>query len=387
MKIVIGTRGSKLALAQTKWVMNELKKYTPEVEFELKVIQNQLLDEDSDKEVFNREIEKALLNQRIDLAVHRMKDMPSALPAGLIITGIPRREEARDALILKEGYEMLEDLPKGATLAARSKRRKYQLLAYRPDLNIVPIKGSIETDLQEVEEGGLDGIIRAAAYMHYMGLQEKITCYLPMHIMMPAPAQGALAIEIKEGDTRVKEMLKVIEDPISTIQIKITCYLPMHIMMPAPAQGALAIEIKEGDTRVKEMLKVIEDPISTIQIAAERAFMEEVETDYGVQGALAIEIKEGDTRVKEMLKVIEDPISTIQIAAERAFMEEVETDYGVGRMTIGAYCQVDGTKLRMCGLLGDEEGEKLVVKELSARVGIEKELGAELARSLKRTFK
>ena len=293
MKIVIGTRGSKLALAQTKWVMNELKKYTPEVEFELKVIQNQLLDEDSDKEVFNREIEKALLNQRIDLAVHRMKDMPSALPAGLIITGIPRREEARDALILKEGYETLEDLPKGATLAARSKRRKYQLLAYRPDLNIVPIKGSIETDLQEVEEGGLDGIIRAAADMHYMGLQEKITCYLPMHIMMPAPAQGALAIEIKEGDTRVKEMLKVIEDPISTIQI----------------------------------------------------------------------------------------------AAERAFMEEVETDYGVGRMTIGAYCQVDGTKLRMCGLLGDEEGEKLVVKELSARVGIEKELGAELARSLKRAFK
>ncbi len=293
MKIVIGTRGSKLALAQTKWVMNELKKYTPEVEFELKVIQNQLLDEDSDKEAFNREIEKALLNQRIDLAVYRMKDMPSALPAGLIITGIPRREEARDALILKEGYETLEDLPKGATLAARSKRRKYQLLAYRPDLNIVPIKGSIETDLQEVEEGGLDGTIRATADMHYMGLQEKITCYLPMHIMMPAPAQGALAIEIKEGDTRVKEMLKVIEDPISTIQI----------------------------------------------------------------------------------------------AAERAFMEEVETDYGVGRMTIGAYCQVDGTKLRMCGLLGDEEGEKLVVKELSARVGIEKELGAELARSLKRTFR
>ena len=293
MKIVIGTRGSKLALAQTKWVMNELKKYTPEVEFELKVIQNQLLDEDSDKEAFNREIEKALLNQTIDLAVYRMKDMPSALPAGLIITGIPRREEARDALILKEGYETLEDLPKGATLAVRSKRRKYQLLAYRPDLNIVPVKGGIETDLREIEEEGVDGIIRAAADMHYMGLKEKITCYLPMHIMMPAPVQGALAIEIKEGDTRVKEILEAIEDPISTIQI----------------------------------------------------------------------------------------------TAERAFMEEMETDYEVGRMPIGAYCQVDGTKLRMCGLLGDEEGEKLVVKELSARVGIEKELGVELARSLKRAFK
>lgn len=300
MKIVIGTRGSQLALAQTKWVMNELKKYTSELEFELKVIevqdnaiQNQFLDGDNGKETFARAVEKALLNQTIDLAVHRMKDMPLAVPESLVVTGIPRREEVRDALILKGGYESLEDLPKGATLAARSKRRIYQLLAHRPDLNIVPIKGNMEIDIQEMEERGLDGVVQAAADMHYLGLQEKITCYLPMHVMMPAPTQGALAIEIKESHTRVKELLKAIEDPISTIQI----------------------------------------------------------------------------------------------TAERAFMEEMKIDYKIGRMPIGAYCQVDGTNLRMCGLLGDEEGEKLVVKELSARVGIEKELGAELAKTLKRAFR
>lgn len=296
MKVVVGTRGSKLALTQTKWVISELKKHYPEIEFEIKVIktkgdliQNKPLDKIGDKGIFTREIEEELVSGEIDLAVHSMKDMPSTLPDGLKFVGVPRREDARDALILKKGYNALEDLPQGATIATGSKRRKYQLLAYRSDLNIVPIRGNIDTRLRKMEEQGLDGIVLAAAGMHRIHLQEKITCYLPMHIMLPAPAQGALAIEVKEENKAIQEMLQAIEDPISTIQI----------------------------------------------------------------------------------------------TAERAFMDAIN---GGCHMPIGAYCEVEGTRLRMCGLLGDEEGEKLVVKELSARVGAEKELGSELAKTLRKEF-
>ena len=296
MKVVVGTRGSKLALTQTKWVINELERHYPEIVFETKIIktkgdliQNKPLDKIGDKGIFTKEIEMELLEGTIDMAVHSMKDMPSKLPPGLSFTKTPRREDARDVLILKEGYSSIEDLPLGATLATGSKRRKYQLLAYRPDLNIVPIRGNVDTRLRKLEEEKLDGIVLAAAGLHRLGLAHRITCYLPMEIMLPAPSQGALAIEIRQEDTAIYDLLKVLEDPISSIQVR----------------------------------------------------------------------------------------------AERTFMDTIN---GGCHMPIGAYCEVKDTTLRMRGLLGDALGEKLVIKELCAPIGAEKQLGEDLAYALRKEF-
>ena len=296
MKVVIGTRGSRLALTQTKWVIDELEKHYPELACEMKIIktkgdliQDKPLDKIGDKGIFTKEIEAELLKGNIDMAVHSMKDMPSELPLGLRFTRTLKREDARDVLILKEGYASIEDLPIGATIATGSKRRKYQLLAYRSDLNIVPIRGNVDTRLYKLEEEKLEGIVLAAAGLHRLGLADKITCYLPMEIMLPAPAQGALAIEIRQEDTKAYDLVKVLEDPVSSIQVE----------------------------------------------------------------------------------------------AERAFMDAIN---GGCHMPIGAYCEVIGTKLRMRGLLGDELGKKLVIKELCAPIGSEKQLGEELASVLRKEF-
>lgn len=226
MKITVGSRGSNLALTQTNWVISELKKHHPNIEFEVKIIktkgdliQNVSLDKIGDKGLFVKEIEQQLLDKKIDIAVHSMKDMPSSLPEGLKFAGVPKREDIRDVLILKEGYNSLDDLPKGAKIGSGSKRRKYQLLKHRPDLNIVPIRGNIETRMKKIEDENLYGVILAAAGLIRAGLEEKISCYLDIDTVIPAPAQGALGIEIRKGDSKVEELLDCIKDEVSQIQV------------------------------------------------------------------------------------------------------------------------------------------------------------------------
>ncbi|MEG2246611.1 MAG: hydroxymethylbilane synthase [Peptostreptococcaceae bacterium] len=226
MKIIVGSRGSNLALTQTNWVISELKKYHEDIEFEVKVIktkgdliQNISLDKIGDKGLFVKEIEQQLLDKQIDIAIHSMKDMPSSLPEGLKFAGIPKREDIRDVLILKEGYNSLEDLPKGAKIGSGSKRRKYQLLKHRPDLNIVPIRGNIETRMRKIEDENLYGVILAAAGLIRAGLKDRISCYLDVDTIIPAPAQGALGIEIRKDDSKVEEILACLSDEISEIQV------------------------------------------------------------------------------------------------------------------------------------------------------------------------
>ena len=227
MKIVVGTRGSKLALIQTNWVIDKLKERYPEIEFETKIIktkgdliQNVSLDKIGDKGLFVKEIEQQLIDNKIDMAVHSMKDMPSSLPEGLKFASIPKREDARDVLVLKDGYSSINDLPIGSKIATGSKRRKYQLLKHRPDLNIVPIRGNIDTRIKKIVDENLDGVVLAAAGLLRAGLEHKISYYIPKDIMIPAPAQGALAKEIRDNSTEIEEIIKSLKDIETEIQVE-----------------------------------------------------------------------------------------------------------------------------------------------------------------------
>ena len=244
MKIVVGTRGSKLALAQTNQVIDKLKEKYPKVNFEIKIIktkgdliQNVSLDKIGDKGIFVKEIEQQLIDNEIDMAVHSMKDMPSFLPEGLKFASIPKREDARDVLVLKDGYYDINDLPIGAKIATGSKRRKYQLLKHRPDLNIVPIRGNIDTRIKKIVDENLDGVVLAASGLLRAGFEDKISCYIPKDIMIPAPAQGALAIEIRKSSKDIENIIESLKDIETEIQVSAergfldgingSCHLPI----------------------------------------------------------------------------------------------------------------------------------------------------------------
>ena len=244
MKIRVGTRGSNLALIQTNWAIDRLKEKFPEVEFEVKIIKTKgdkilhlSLDKIGDKGLFVKEIESQLLEGEIDLAVHSMKDMPAEVVEGLKFAAVPKREDPRDVIILREGLNSFDELPIGATIGTGSKRRKYQLLRKRPDLNIVPIRGNIETRISKIESENLDGIVLAASGVIRADLEEKITEFLTVDLMIPAPAQGALALEIRENDEKLEKMIDAIRDEVSQIQtdaersylagIDGSCHIPM----------------------------------------------------------------------------------------------------------------------------------------------------------------
>lgn len=277
MKVVVGTRGSKLALTQTEWVVNQLRGCNPDVDFEIKMIktkgdliQNVPLDKIGDKGLFVKEIEQQLLDGDIDLAIHSMKDMPSEVCPGLAFTYTPVREDARDVFVLKHPINSLEDLPQGATIGTGSKRRKYQLLQVRPDLNIVPIRGNIDTRIGKIETENLEGVVLAAAGIKRIGREKEIGYYIPVETVLPAPAQGALAIEIRENDERIYDLIRPIEDRMSQIQIEAerafldgvegSCHLPIgaYAQMKGDEMTLTALlGDEEGVKMVKEQMTQI----------------------------------------------------------------------------------------------------------------------------------
>jgi hydroxymethylbilane synthase len=215
--IKIGTRGSPLALRQSTWVKEALAGYFPLLEIEMVAIKttgDKILDVPlaaiGGKGLFVKEIEEALLEKKIDLAVHSLKDMPGELPPGLTIGAVPVREDARDVLISREGI-LLKEIPGGDKIGTSSLRRQAQLLGHRPDLKMIPLRGNLDTRIKKIESEGLAGIILAAAGIHRMGLQDKISQYLDLDICLPAVGQGALALEIREGDPGVQELIRVIQ--------------------------------------------------------------------------------------------------------------------------------------------------------------------------------
>ncbi|TQS76117.1 hydroxymethylbilane synthase [Ornithinibacillus gellani] len=218
-KIQVGTRKSNLAVTQTEWVIRELQKAGITNPFEtVKIstkgdqILNVTLSKVGGKGLFVKELEQAMYDQEIDFAVHSMKDMPAIMPSGLMISTIPARADYRDVLVSKSGEKLME-LPAGAVIGTSSLRRSSQILAARPDVKIQWIRGNIETRLRKLQEEDYDAIILAAAGLKRVGMDESIiTEYLDPKLVIPAVGQGALAIECREADEELKDLLAVIDD-------------------------------------------------------------------------------------------------------------------------------------------------------------------------------
>lgn len=217
-ELKIGTRQSLLALWQSNFIAGELRKKYPSCEVTLKKIVtkgDRILDvplaQIGGKGLFTKEIEEELLDGTVDLAVHSLKDMPTVLPEGLCLTVITSRANVGDAFVSNK-YNSFAELPQGAVLGTSSLRRRAQLLAARPDLKIVDLRGNVDTRLRKLDEGNMDAIILAAAGLQRLGHGDRIKEIIPTSVCLPAVGQGALAIECRTDNTEVREMLAFLND-------------------------------------------------------------------------------------------------------------------------------------------------------------------------------
>lgn len=217
MKLVIGSRGSKLALVQSNMIANAIKKANPQVETEIKIIKTKgdvILDLPlnviGDKGLFVKEIEEALLKKEIDLAVHSLKDMPAEQPEGLIMAATPCREDPRDVLVTFHGETGLSELPSHCKIATGSLRRSIQLKQLMPNAEVKEIRGNVETRISKSEANGYDGVILAAAGLNRLGLDYNGILF-DTDAMLPAPAQGILGLETRCDDEAVIALLKPLQ--------------------------------------------------------------------------------------------------------------------------------------------------------------------------------
>jgi hydroxymethylbilane synthase len=222
--IRIGTRGSTLALAQTAWVKGKLEEKFPDARIEtilIKTSGDRFLEASvqaiGGKGIFTKEIEDALLRHQIDIAVHSMKDLPTDLSAGLIVAAVPHREDPRDILV-STGAKKLSDLSAGAKIGTGSLRRRAQLLYYRRDLIIVPIRGNVDTRLKKLDQGECDALVMAAAGLKRINQEERIAEHISNDVCLSAAGQGALGVESREDDS-IREQLSFLHDPVTFAEV------------------------------------------------------------------------------------------------------------------------------------------------------------------------
>ena len=242
-KLTIGSRGSKLALWQANAIRDMILEVYPDLEIQINIIKTQgdlnldkPLQEIGGKTVFTTELETALDNHQIDLAIHSLKDLPSTLPDDLIYFGSPHREDIRDVFISNK-WKTIGDVPDKGMIATGSNRRKAQLLQHRPDLQVKGLRGNIDTRLKKLEKSNWDGIITAAAAMHRLDLKNSISQYLDPENFVPAAGQGALGLEIVAEREDIKSILSEIIDEDTTscckaerifiAQFESDCFSPM----------------------------------------------------------------------------------------------------------------------------------------------------------------
>lgn len=215
-RLVFASRPSALARWQTQFVIGLLSSTWQDLEYEEKIITTQgdrILDkplpEIGGKGLFTHELEQALLGGKVDAAVHSLKDLPIEEPPGLVVPVVPERADARDVLACSSGHT-LDDLPAGAIIGTSSLRRGAQLKSYREDLEIRSIRGNVDTRIRKAKEGQYHAVVLAAAGVIRLGLLDLVTHYLPLEIMLPAPGQGALAVQCRQDDGRTIELLEAI---------------------------------------------------------------------------------------------------------------------------------------------------------------------------------
>ena len=225
----VGTRSSPLALWQTNWIISELQARFPSLTIETTVIKttgDKILDSPlsliGDKGLFTKEIEKALLDGEIDLAVHSMKDVPTLLPDGLIISAVTEREDIRDVFISHpdKKYSTFAEIPSGAGIATGSLRRKSQLLHHRPDLSIHDIRGNLQTRRKKLEDSDWAGMLLARAGVKRLGWDEIISEILSADFILPAVGQGALAIETRANDEPTKQKVQILNHPETRVAVE-----------------------------------------------------------------------------------------------------------------------------------------------------------------------
>ena len=217
-RIVIGTRSSKLALWQADYVADRLRQEHPGLRVEKKLMTtkgDRILDAPlakiGGKGLFTKELEAAMLDGEIDMAVHSLKDMPTELPGGLLISAVTKRMDAGDALV-SHRFSSLRELPRGARVGTSSLRRKAQLLHARPDLDLRDLRGNVNTRLRKLDEGEFDAIVLAVAGLKRLGFADRIAEVLPQSIVLPAVGQGALAVETREEDAEIRDVIAFLND-------------------------------------------------------------------------------------------------------------------------------------------------------------------------------
>jgi hydroxymethylbilane synthase len=224
---VIGSRGSKLALTQAEWVKAKLSVFNPKTQIHIEIIKttgdvkSEPLSVIGGKGVFTKELEDALLDRRIDIAVHSLKDLPTIVSDGLTIAAICEREDPRDALVLQVNSDLrcssLEDLPAGAVVGTSSPRRLAQLAHLRSDLLIKDLRGNVDTRLRRLDDGQYDAVILAAAGLRRLGLTQRISAAIPTEQMLPAVGQGALGIETRSDDPDAKKAVAKLDHQTTRI--------------------------------------------------------------------------------------------------------------------------------------------------------------------------
>lgn len=259
--MIVGTRGSKLAVEQTKQVIKQLIKYNPNLDIEMKIISTKgdedevtPLNQMESNGIFTSALEEALLSGAIDIAVHSTKDVPSKISNELELLPVGIREDARDVLILKSCYKRIEDLPRYATIGTGSMRRAFQLQAMYKDWKIVPIRGNLNTRLKKLEKEPFDAIVLAAAGLKRLGLEHLISHCFSLDKLIPAPCQGILGVEVCKKNTQLMQMITTLIDPITHMQFRAERALMKEIGGSCQVPLGAYCVIERGHLRLKGLL-------------------------------------------------------------------------------------------------------------------------------------